>query len=131
MIRRPPRSTRTDTLFPYTTLFRSDACDACRMTSGPHRAHQYVYRPQLLVQLEGQSAVGLDVVRIVVLIWMPGVWIGLHDLGHAILTGLLPAAVRMGSGDEVDLCADRGKHVLNDRFHRPEQRRVGKKCVGT
>src|SRR3546814_9841956 len=26
MIRRPPRSTRTDTLFPYTTLFRSVAC---------------------------------------------------------------------------------------------------------
>src|SRR3546814_14802763 len=24
MIQRPPRSTRTDTLFPYTTLFRSD-----------------------------------------------------------------------------------------------------------
>src|SRR3546814_11918238 len=24
MIRRPPRSTRTDTLFPYTTLFRAD-----------------------------------------------------------------------------------------------------------
>src|SRR3546814_21062691 len=37
MIRRPPRSTRTDTLFPYTTLFRSlvgvgagtDAGDKC------------------------------------------------------------------------------------------------------
>src|SRR3546814_4964557 len=31
MIRRPPRSTRTDTLFPYTTLFRSQSrvlCDA-------------------------------------------------------------------------------------------------------
>src|SRR3546814_15302962 len=27
MIRRPPRSTRTDTLFPYTTLFRSYAAD--------------------------------------------------------------------------------------------------------
>src|SRR3546814_1724487 len=26
MIRRPPRSTRTDTLFPYTTLFRSKCC---------------------------------------------------------------------------------------------------------
>src|SRR3546814_10970662 len=25
MIRRPPRSTRTDTLFPYTTLFRSES----------------------------------------------------------------------------------------------------------
>src|SRR3546814_2401246 len=30
MIRRPPRSTRTDTLFPYTTLFRSSAVDAVR-----------------------------------------------------------------------------------------------------
>src|SRR3546814_16330016 len=28
MIRRPPRSTRTDTLFPYTTLFRSKFGDA-------------------------------------------------------------------------------------------------------
>src|SRR3546814_13434028 len=28
MIRRPPRSTRTDTLFPYTTLFRSDIISA-------------------------------------------------------------------------------------------------------
>src|SRR3546814_1672956 len=28
MIRRPPRSTRTDTLFPYTTLFRSRASAA-------------------------------------------------------------------------------------------------------
>src|SRR3546814_6956211 len=33
MIRRPPRSTRTDTLFPYTTLFRSSArFDACAGT---------------------------------------------------------------------------------------------------
>src|SRR3546814_1495590 len=29
MIRRPPRSTRTDTLFPYTTLFRSDRHRPC------------------------------------------------------------------------------------------------------
>src|SRR3546814_18809314 len=29
MIRRPPRSTRTDTLFPYTTLFRSEALRDC------------------------------------------------------------------------------------------------------
>src|SRR3546814_12845757 len=32
MIRRPPRSQRTDTLFPYTTLFRSD--DAAASESG-------------------------------------------------------------------------------------------------
>src|SRR3546814_2076071 len=30
MIRRQPRSTRTDTLFPYTTLFRSDAVAAAK-----------------------------------------------------------------------------------------------------
>src|SRR3546814_6032344 len=33
MIRRPPRSTRTDTLFPYTTLFRSPG--ATRPSSAP------------------------------------------------------------------------------------------------
>src|SRR3546814_6258967 len=47
MIRRPPRSTRTDTLFPYTTLFRSTqiypyhpfAGHAGRR--GPHRLRRY------------------------------------------------------------------------------------------
>src|SRR3546814_11751074 len=29
MLRRPPRSTRTDTLFPYTTLFRSPPTSDC------------------------------------------------------------------------------------------------------
>src|SRR3546814_8093503 len=33
MIRRPPRATRTDTLFPYTTLFRSDIADKRRVHS--------------------------------------------------------------------------------------------------
>src|SRR3546814_14173730 len=32
MIRRPPRSTRTDTLFPYTTLFRSDVANPVEPT---------------------------------------------------------------------------------------------------
>src|SRR3546814_7097434 len=33
MIRRPPRSTRTDTLFPYTTLFRSRVFEASQTKS--------------------------------------------------------------------------------------------------
>src|SRR3546814_4733207 len=37
MIRRPPRSTRTDTLFPYTTLFRSGGMVEL---FGPDRRHQ-------------------------------------------------------------------------------------------
>src|SRR3546814_13473307 len=41
MIRRPPRSTRTDTLFPYTTLFRSDRREGRRAAGGrgPVGAH--------------------------------------------------------------------------------------------
>src|SRR3546814_11354207 len=35
MLRRPPRSTRTDTLFPYTTLFRSTT----RLFRLPHLGH--------------------------------------------------------------------------------------------
>src|SRR3546814_3837456 len=34
MIRRPPRSTRTDTLFPYTTLCRSKACRLVCLSHG-------------------------------------------------------------------------------------------------
>src|SRR3546814_6808435 len=42
MIRRPPRSTRTDTLFPYTTLFRSARQGACA-----RRLHPLHYRQPL------------------------------------------------------------------------------------
>src|SRR3546814_6518291 len=34
MIRRPPRATRTDTLFPYTTLFRATVADSAKVTKG-------------------------------------------------------------------------------------------------
>src|SRR3546814_2660538 len=45
MIRRPPRSTRTDTLFPYTTLFRSGPDNEghrapARSRSGSRRLHR-------------------------------------------------------------------------------------------
>src|SRR3546814_807043 len=38
MIRRPPRSTRTDTLFPYTTLFRSIG-EGCEPAVSPDQHH--------------------------------------------------------------------------------------------
>src|SRR3546814_19194712 len=48
MIRRPPRSTRTDTLFPYTTLFRSvyfaafqDGVDGGVMVTASHNPNEY------------------------------------------------------------------------------------------
>src|SRR3546814_11978788 len=40
MIRRPPRSTRTDTLFPYTTLFRS--CTVQRGVEREKRACEFI-----------------------------------------------------------------------------------------
>src|SRR3546814_8635291 len=41
MIRRPPRSTRTDTLFPYTTLFRSPASIAAWVPTILQRDYGY------------------------------------------------------------------------------------------
>src|SRR3546814_3241065 len=46
MIRRPPRSTRTDTLFPYTTLFRSlRALRLPRAAAGAHHSARNVPSP--------------------------------------------------------------------------------------
>src|SRR3546814_11645844 len=74
MIRRPPRSTRTDTLFPYTTLFRSSAALLIRLGQGgeapPHRGpvaepraeHQRPFQEQADIGLVGvaHAAVQLD-----------------------------------------------------------------------
>src|SRR3546814_2236506 len=49
MIRRPPRSTRTDTLFPYTTLFRSEE---------PHRIQPGIYRGSGADLPTGEGIVG-------------------------------------------------------------------------
>src|SRR3546814_20231513 len=44
MMRRPPRSTRTDTLFPYTTLFRSPCSDHWRSTDRRSRSRRWMRR---------------------------------------------------------------------------------------
>src|SRR3546814_1244293 len=54
MIRRPPRSTRTDTLFPYTTLFRSRS--ALQRFDERHIAEHFSGAPFVLAQMEGRSA---------------------------------------------------------------------------
>src|SRR3546814_15343927 len=67
MIRRPPRSTRTDTLFPYTTLFRSIGEDAAveeialrhrvldidrwRRTDGGRRSEEHTSELQSLMRI--------------------------------------------------------------------------------
>src|SRR3546814_5669704 len=54
MIRRPPRSTRTDTLFPYTTLFRSQR----GVGRGPGRGDEREARPQDARQAARRSPQG-------------------------------------------------------------------------
>src|SRR3546814_3588378 len=53
MIRRPPRSTRTDTLFPYTTLFRSDCAQ-----------RQFGERHPRAADLPGRGRFKIAIVRI-------------------------------------------------------------------
>src|SRR3546814_4658350 len=50
MRRRPPRSTRTDTLFPYTTLFRSLTQPLMYKSIGKHPGTRKVYADKLVAQ---------------------------------------------------------------------------------
>src|SRR3546814_5533601 len=63
MIRRPPRSTRTDTLFPYTTLFRSaDRVAAIERALRP--SQDFDALDVVDVEHRGLGAVQIDVVEI-------------------------------------------------------------------
>src|SRR3546814_2407765 len=77
MIRRPPRSTRTDTLFPYTTLFRSHP-DRDRGLGKHHRrgalpdvdaadlrARGHQFAPFPLLETPGHQPLGLVAARLV------------------------------------------------------------------
>src|SRR3546814_13897977 len=103
MIRRPPRSTRTDTLFPYTTLFRSLWRFGGRWRGQPGRG---AVGPALPVENLGDS--------------LPAA-LG-DDMG-----GAAPDSVELTLGDPVGL-ADLAEPVA---IGRSEARRVGKECLGT
>src|SRR3546814_19474433 len=66
MIRRPPRSTRTDTLFPYTTLFRSGVLgvvpdDENRHVGGHRRVTEGVHDALSHLGVGDRPDVGVDV----------------------------------------------------------------------
>src|SRR3546814_13370238 len=119
MIRRPPRSTRTDTLFPYTTLFRSCAlpCYSCTADCAEEVVASASRQGTLMTIFLILGAVaGLYVLALLFHLasYALPVYAGLtcaflllrHDVGHlgAILGGLSA---------------------------RSEERRVGKECVST
>src|SRR3546814_3874130 len=74
MRRRPPRSTRTDTLFPYTTLFRS--------VQGSHQRDRDVGRIQSIHSLDKHRITKFGDHEI----WLPGVGLGLTASSAASLS---------------------------------------------
>src|SRR3546814_11166823 len=98
MIRRPPRSTRTDTLFPYTTLFRSvGAAEGARQMVG------------------GRLAGGIGRVRLVVAVFVEQ-------------AGLAQFAIDLVGRDlqVAELLLRRGVEPAPVLQRRSEERRVGK-----
>src|SRR3546814_17410812 len=127
MIRRPPRSTRTDTLFPYTTLFRSVGLLA---------------EPDELVALRQVTPV--DRIQRRRALVLGGHGFGVHvayraslRIGHAQGRGLVPA---VGADEGQGLAVGPPLHVFPAFAARPvvgaggassDERRVGKECVST
>src|SRR3546814_10456275 len=66
MIRRPPRSTRTDTLFPYTTLFRSQSADVQVVQDREQPLAQVgARRPAMRLRQGDRQALLHEIVRLV------------------------------------------------------------------
>src|SRR3546814_19972609 len=106
MIRRPPRSTRTDTLFPYTTLFRSSlAVEDGRTDSGETGNHAAF--------CGGES--------------------GSANIIPALAVKSLPAICRLPGGIAPFVASRIGGDLLRKigQKNRTEERRVGKEGVST
>src|SRR3546814_13426493 len=101
MRRRPPRSTRTDTLFPYTTRFRSQRDDAETAVPriGDEKVDQRRRRARASHALRGAGVIRAD------------------EAGAAMGEGQFGLIAY--PGDPRDIAA------------RSEERRVGKECVST
>src|SRR3546814_10282560 len=60
MLRRPPRSTRTDTLFPYTTLFRSGVEQIGDAERDPEAVGDIAAQRQRMIEGRGHADVGTE-----------------------------------------------------------------------
>src|SRR3546814_18872054 len=114
MIRRPPRSTRTDTLFPYTTLFRSQ--------QQPVIGHEAVRR-----SLGTSSAVVSCVIS--------ANMVDFEEQRQGLIMILFPEQCRAARGllnwKQAELATLAGISRSTVRDFRAEERRVGQECVRT
>src|SRR3546814_16377119 len=119
MIRRPPRATRTDTLFPYTTLFRSrspDRADVCQAVwvgwssrSKRKKTGNEEYRQCPEQQVERNA--------------------DLHEIDEAVVAGVVDHGVGMITDRRGKI--GRGRGDYHNKKLKPDERRVGKKCIST
>src|SRR3546814_7762269 len=134
MIRRPPRSTRTDTLFPYTTLFRSVLC--WRFLSSEHLAAPSTRNTLRAYTDEGEQRLRLDqrvpfyrsVIGSGQKLPLP---CGSPEVGSPALSAI--ATIRPTSSDNAGTCGSWCPHLRLSSLGavRSEERRGGKACVST
>src|SRR3546814_17525573 len=140
MLRRPPRSTRTDTLCPYTTLVRSESFNALRRELAPELTLAHAVREDLLSAAEKAGLVtpALDMKTQEALF-------GLADGGARVVvcTCSTLGASAEAAADESDVPILRIDRAMADLAvptgqrigvcaclpARSEERRVGKECV--
>src|SRR3546814_16655573 len=126
MIRRPPRSTRTDTLFPYTTLFRSTITHSqtsCCELPADVRSPEVRLKCETLKQRtiirntrgDRDNAKGYRFLHGLRFGYCPGV--SRYGVGAIRAFRFRPAGWRPNSGPP--------------RYSRSEERRVGTACVST
>src|SRR3546814_19697348 len=108
MIRQPPRSTRTDTLFPYPTLFRSVGIDR-RLDLGATDILAAADDDVLLAVDDEQILVGVEIAEVA------GAEIAIGEKGGLGRLRVVPIAVEIADGTDA----------------RSEERRVGKEWVST
>src|SRR3546814_14271403 len=106
MIRRPPRSTRTDTLFPYTTLFRSRLAGLDQALDARHGfQHQAVHLPDRGVE-------GLTVVLRRVLVGEDGKL----GIGEAAIAEMLRVALGAPLDGVAVALGHRGNHLKKHNY---------------
>src|SRR3546814_13489737 len=108
MIRRPPRSTRTDTLFPYTTLFRSLRIDSIDFDLRPTIAG-------VVALLQPRAEENNDRIRTTVADTVPEHLIGDPLRLRQILSNLLGNAIQFTENGSIELEVT-AKPPADDRF---------------
>src|SRR3546814_17391044 len=117
MIRRPPRSTRTDTLFPYTTLFRSLAAHPLISYDSSNRPDSSLQRAFAGEGVQPQVAMTARDANLIKTYVRAG-------LGAGLL-----AEMALGTREDADLQVLPAPAALPESINRSEERRVGEECV--